>query len=204
MDRIPDCTGVVVAGGRARRMGGTPKGLLRLGGETLAARTVRLFRSLFGEVLVAAADPEPWSSLGATVVPDAIPGRGAPGGLHAALAAARAGWIFAAGCDMPFLAEGPIRFLAGRRGGAAAVLVEWERGLEGLHGFWSRRALPVVERALREGEPSLRELAVAAGAAVVPAEQWRAVDPLGRSFENANGPEDLVRLGLLRPDPPGA
>ncbi|HQR29368.1 MAG TPA: NTP transferase domain-containing protein, partial [Anaeromyxobacteraceae bacterium] len=85
MDRIPDCTGVVVAGGRARRMGGTPKGLLRLGGETLAARTVRLFRSLFGEVLVAAADPEPWVSLGAVVVPDAIPGRGAAGGLQAAV-----------------------------------------------------------------------------------------------------------------------
>ncbi|HET8723179.1 MAG TPA: molybdenum cofactor guanylyltransferase [Anaeromyxobacteraceae bacterium] len=202
MDRIPDCTGVVVAGGRALRMGGTPKGLLRLGGETLAARTVALFRSLFGEVLVSTADPEPWTALGAQVVPDVIAGRGAPGGLHAALGAARTGWIFAAGCDMPFLAEAPIRFLAARRGDAAAVLVEWERGLEGLHGFWSRRALPVVERSLREGEPSLRELAVAVGAAVVPAAEWRPVDPLGRSFENANTPEDLARLGLLRPGPP--
>lgn len=199
MDPIPDCTGVIVAGGRARRLGGTPKGLLRLRGETLAQRTVALFRSLFGEVLVAAADPAPWSSLGATVVTDAIPGRGAPGGLHAALAAARTGWIFAAGCDMPFLAEAPIRFLASRRGGSGAVLVDWERGLEGLHGFWSRRGLPVMERLLREGEPSLRALAHAVGAAVVPAEEWRAVDPLGRSFENANTPEDLERLGLLRP-----
>jgi molybdopterin-guanine dinucleotide biosynthesis protein A len=198
VDRIPDCTGVIVAGGQARRLGGTPKGLLRLGGETLAARTVGLLRALFGEVLVAAADPEPWTSLGAWVVPDVFPGRGAPGGLHAALSAARTGWIFAAGCDMPFLAEGPIRLLAARRGDAPAALVEWERGLEGLHGFWSRRSLPEVERMVREGQPSLRELARSVGAAIVPAAEWRAVDPQGRSFENANTPEDLLRLGLVR------
>ena len=83
------------------------------------------------------------------------------------------------------------------------MLVEWERGLEGLHGFWSRRGLPVMERLLREDEPSLRALARGVGAAVVPAAEWRAVDPLGRSFENANTPEDLARLGLLRPGPQG-
>jgi molybdopterin-guanine dinucleotide biosynthesis protein A len=199
VERIPDCTGVIVAGGRARRMGGSPKALSRVGGATLAARSVALFRELFGEVLVAANDPAPWEPLGVRVVPDAIPGKGAPGGLHAALAAARTGWIFAAACDMPFLSAGPIRFLAARRGAAPAALVAWERGPEGLHAFWSRELLPVVDRMLRDGNPSIREIAARVGARVVPAEAWREVDPLGRSFENVNSPEDLVRLGLDAP-----
>lgn len=199
MERIPGCTGALVAGGKATRLGGLPKGLLRAGGETLAARAVSLFRELFGEVLVVANDPTPYLDLGVRIVPDAVAGRGAPGGLHAALAAARTPWVFAAGCDMPFLSGDAIRFLWERRGEAPAVLVEWERGLEGLHAFWSRSALPAVERMLQEGNPSLRAIAAEIGARVVPATEWRAVDPQGRCFENVNTPEDVLRLGLEPP-----
>ena len=199
MERIPDCTGVLLAGGRARRLGGLPKGLVRRGGETLAARSLALFRSLFEEVLVVANDPAPWKDLDVRVVPDAIPGKGAPGGLHAALTAARTGWIFAAACDMPFLSAEGIQFLAARRGAASAILVEWERGVEGLHAFWSRAGLPVVERLVRGGDPSIRAIAAAVGARVVPAAEWRQIDPGGLSFENVNSPEDLRRLGLEAP-----
>jgi len=199
VEPIPDCTGVLLGGGRALRLGGTPKGLLRLGGVPLAARSLGLFRELFGGVLVVANDPVPWRDLGAPVVADVLPGKGAPGGLHAALSAARTGWVFVAACDMPFLAEGPIRHLAGLRAGATAVVVQGERGIEGLHAFWSRAALPVVDRMLREGDPSIRAIAEAVGARVVTAEAWRAVDPAGRSFANANTPDDLARLGLERP-----
>jgi len=196
VERIPDCTGVLVAGGQARRMGGLPKGLVRRDGATIASRSLDLFRDLFEEVFVVANDPVPWAGLPVRVHADAIAGKGAPGGLHAALAAARTGWIFAAACDMPFLSAEAIRFLAGHRGTAPAVLVEWERGLEGLHAFWSRDALPTVERMVREGDPSIRAIAAALGARVVTAEEWRQVDPGGRSFENVNSPEDLERLGL--------
>ncbi len=200
MERIDDCTGVLVAGGRARRLGGAAKGFVRLRGESVAARSLALFRTLFDEVLVIANDPAPWRALGVPVVADAIPGKGAPGGLHAALQASRTGWIFAAACDMPFLAGEPIRHLAARRGEEQAVVVAWERGLEGLHAFWSRKALPTVERMLRDGDPSLREIAAAVGARIVPEREWRLVDPEGRSFENANTPEDLRRLGLQPPE----
>jgi molybdopterin-guanine dinucleotide biosynthesis protein A len=199
VERIGDCTGVLVAGGQARRLGGAAKGFLRVKGVPIAARSLALFRDLFDEVLVVANDPGPWLALGAPVVPDAIPGKGAPGGLHAALRNARTGWIFAAACDMPFLSEGPIRHLAARRDGATAVVVAWERGLEGMHAFWSRETLPAVERMLREGNPSLRAIAAGVGARVVPAAEWREVDPDGRCLENVNTPDDVLRLGLEPP-----
>jgi len=200
VERIDDCTGVLVAGGQARRLGGAAKGFLRVQGVPIATRTLALFRRLFDEVLVVANDPGPWSALGAPVVPDAIPGRGAPGGLHAALLSARTGWIFPAACDMPFLSEDAIRHLASRRDGAAAVLVEWEKGPEGLHAFWSRDTLPVVDRMLREGSPSMRAIAAAVGARIVTAREWREVDPAGRSLENVNSLDDLRRLGIEPPE----
>ncbi len=197
--RIADCTGVLVAGGQAARLGGLAKGLLRLDGEPIAARSLRLFGEIFEAALVVANDPAPYAALGAPVIADAVPGKGAPGGLHAALAAARTGWIFTAACDMPFLAGDAIRFLWGRRGAAPAVAVHWGGRLEGLFAFWSRACLPVVERMLREGDPSLWQIATAVGARVVPEQAWRALDPDGRAFANANAPEDLARLGLEVP-----
>lgn len=196
--RIPGCTGALVAGGKATRMSGHPKGLLRVEGEPIAARALRLFRGLFDDALVIANDPAPYAALGARVVPDAIAGKGAPSGVHAALAASSTGWVFTAACDMPFLSEAPIAFLAGLRAGAPAVVVRWDGRLQPLHAFWSRACLPVLEAALRAGDPSLQALAREVGARIVEPAEWRAVDPDGRAFENANTPEDAARLGLLR------
>lgn len=199
---IQDCTGVLVAGGRAARMGGGPKGLLRVEGEPIAARSVGLFRRLFGRALVVTNDPAPYAGLGAPCLPDLLPGRGAPGGLHAALTAAGTSWVFAAGCDMPFLDPRAIAFLAGRRAGADAVLVRTASGLEPLHAFWSRTCLPALDALLLAGQPSFRELVGAVRAEIVEEAEWRTVDPALRSLANANTPEDAARLGLVLPPPP--
>ena len=198
--RISDCTGALVAGGRATRLGGVAKGLLRVDGEPLAARALRLYRALFEDALVVANDPAPYAALGARVVADVIAGKGAPGGVHAALAAARTEWVFTAGCDMPFLSAEGIALLAARRAGHDAVLVRFGGRLEPLHALWSRACLPAFERALRAGDASLQELSRLVNAAVIEEPEWRTIDPDGRAFANANTPDDLVRLGLARPD----
>ena len=193
-----DCTGALVAGGQASRLGGVVKGMIRVGGEPIAARTLRLFRGLFGEALVVANDAAPYEAFGAPVFPDRIRGKGAPGGLHAALSAATTRWVFTAGCDMPFLSAEPIAWLAARRD-APAVAVVWRGRLEPLHAFWSKACLPTVERMLQDGNPSMWKLATACGARFVTEEEWRTVDPEGRAFENANTPGDVARLGLGDP-----
>ena len=194
--RIDDCTGVILAGGRAARLGGFAKGLLRLEGEPLVARALRLFDSLFASSVVIANDAAPYQGLGAQVLPDAIAGKGAPGGVHAALRAATTSWIFTAACDMPFLAAGPIRLLASRRVGVAAVLVRSGGRLHPLHALWSSACLAPLERLLAQGNPSLVELSRAVPAVVVEEDEWRAADPGGLALENVNTPEDVARLGL--------
>ncbi len=197
--RLTDCTAALLAGGRASRLGGLAKGLLRLEGEAIVARAARLFDRLFAGTLLVANDPAPYAALGLPAFPDLVAGKGAPGGLHAALAAARTPWVFTAACDMPFLAEAPIRWLAARREGAAAVAVVWAGRLEPLHAFWSREALPAVDRLVRQGDPSMWQLATALGARFVSEAEWREVDPEGLSFVNVNTPEDAARLGLEMP-----
>ncbi len=193
---LADCTGVLVAGGHASRLSGLAKGLLKLEGEPIVARSLRLFRQLFSTAVVIANDAAPYAAFGAPVVPDVIAGKGAPSGLHAALTAARTDWVFTAACDMPFLAPEPIAWLAARREGVRPVVVLWHGQVEPLHAFWSRACLPLVDRMLREGDPSMWMIATAVGAELVPEEEWRLVDPDGRAFANVNTPEDAARLGL--------
>jgi molybdopterin-guanine dinucleotide biosynthesis protein A len=193
---FPDITGALIAGGRATRMGGVPKGLLRLGGRPVLARSLDLFGRLLGASLLVVNDPAPYAGFDVPRVADRLPGRGAPGGLHAALMAAPTPWVFAAGCDMPFLSGEGIALLASRRAGAVAVVPRWDGRLEPLHALWSRQVLPLLERALAEGDLSLQRLATLAGAVIVEPEAWRRVDPDGRAFLNANTPEEAARLGL--------
>jgi len=198
---LTDCTGAIVAGGQGSRMGGVAKGLLRLDGEPLVARTLRLFGEVFAGSLVVANDADPYAAFGVPVVPDQIVGRGAPGGLHAALAAAATPWVFTAGCDMPFLSAEAVRWLWARRGDAPAVAVVWRGQLQPLHAFWSRGCLPAVERMLSGGQPSMWQLATAVGARLIDEAAWGEIDPGGRAFENVNTPADAARLGL---EPPAA
>lgn len=197
--RIAGAAGAIVAGGSAARLGGIAKGLIAVDGEPVVARTARLLRGLFDEVLLSANDPGPYATLGVPIVADRLPGKGAPGGLHALLSAARADWLFVVACDMPFVAEAGIRHLAARREGVQAVLVRFGGRLEPLHGFWSRAALPVIERLLREGEPSFLALSRHLPCAIVEEEEWARLDPGGRALANVNTPEDAVRLGVTVP-----
>lgn len=163
------------------------------------ARSLRLFEALFAERFIVANEPEPYRALGVRVCPDLLIEKGAPGGLHAALSAARTEWVFAAACDMPFLSREPIAWLSRCRSGQLAVAVVWHGRLEPLHAFWSRGCLPVFERMLGAGEPSLWALATAVQARFVAEEEWREVDPEGLCFANVNTEEDAARLGLRMP-----
>jgi molybdopterin-guanine dinucleotide biosynthesis protein A len=193
----PDITGALLAGGRSSRMGGAPKGLLRLDGRPLLDRTLELFAGIFGESLLVVGDPQAYAGTSVRRVADEQSGLGPAAGLQAALKGAPTPWVFTAGCDMPFLSVAGIGLLAGRRAGAVAVVPRWDGHLQPLHALWAREALPAVERAMAGGERSLRRLAEAVGARVVEAEAWGAVDPEGRAFLDADTPEEAARLGLL-------
>ncbi|ETX15975.1 molybdopterin-guanine dinucleotide biosynthesis protein A [Roseivivax halodurans JCM 10272] len=65
--------GVILAGGRATRMGGGDKGLLTIGGETLLSRVVdRISPQVAGLALNANGDPARFAGLGLPVLPDSV------------------------------------------------------------------------------------------------------------------------------------
>jgi molybdopterin-guanine dinucleotide biosynthesis protein A len=104
MDR-EQITGVVLAGGLGRRMGGVNKGLEELRGRPLAAWVIDRLAPQVGTLLINAnQNGERYAEFGYPVVADAIPDFAGPlAGLHAALSAAQTPYVATAPCDSPFL-----------------------------------------------------------------------------------------------------
>src|SRR5436309_11501078 len=187
--------GVIVAGGRASRMGGRDKAFAAVGGEPIAVRTIRLFHDLFPQVLVATNRPERFRGLGVETVADRFPGCGPLAGIHAALLAARHPYAFVAACDMPGLDPHVIRFLLARIGGADAVVPRWQGDVEPLHAVYAARCLPATEASLRAGRPTLRDFLGTIRVDYVSEAELGRVRGAAASLVNVNTPEELAAVG---------
>jgi molybdopterin-guanine dinucleotide biosynthesis protein A len=175
-------------------MGGASKAFLEVGGRSILERQLDVLRGLFGEVVVCAPPCWGFERLGLRTVADPFPGKGAPGGVHAALTAVTTGWAFCVACDMPFLRREPIELLAGRRALDVDAVVPVRGGfLEPLFAFYNVRLQAAFSAALRAGNPSLVRLLEGARLLEVPQAELEAVDPGLTALENVNTPEELRR-----------
>jgi molybdopterin-guanine dinucleotide biosynthesis protein A len=191
----PDVASVLLAGGRATRMGGRNKAFAAVGGESIAARTVRLLQRIFPQVIIATNAPHEFDRFGTDLVTDVFPGRGPLAGIHAAMLHARHPHLFVVACDMPGLDADVIRFLVGRIDAADAIVPCWEGDVEPLHAVYAVRILPVVERCLAGGDSAMRQLLPLLRVDYVSEGELRDVSAAERSFTNVNTPEELAAVG---------
>ena len=98
-------TGVILAGGQGRRMGGVDKGLKVLRGRPMVAWAIERFSPQVDEILVNAnQNLETYARFGHRVIPDEIGGFAGPlAGLHRGLNEAKHDLVATVPCDSPFL-----------------------------------------------------------------------------------------------------
>ncbi|MFG2001291.1 molybdenum cofactor guanylyltransferase [Spirillospora sp. NPDC048911] len=146
---------VVLAGGRARRMGGGDKPGERVGGRPLIARVADAAGAARTLVIVGPPRPEPAH---AVFVREDPPGAGPVPALRAGLPAVSAPWVALLAGDLPFLGPGDVALLlaAARDADAAGAVLLDDGGREQwLAGCWQagalRRALAGYEGASLRG-----------------------------------------------------
>ena len=98
-------TGIVLAGGQGRRMGGVDKGWIELAGEPMIAHVLRRLAPQVDDVLINAnQNLDRYRALGHPVFADAVGGFAGPlAGLHAGLTHATHELAVTVPCDSPFL-----------------------------------------------------------------------------------------------------
>ncbi len=181
----------LLAGGRASRYGGIPKGLLkRPDGATLVEHLLQVAAAAgLEQRILVANDAEPYKVFGCTIVGDLRPGCGPLGGIEAALAhfSREGGGVLFLPCDLPGMTASVPAALreafASRGKGVAAARTDgfsWHPLCSVVH-IHERRA---VAEALDRGELGVGRLWDRLGA--------EAVDfPDPSPFFNVNSPEDM-------------
>jgi len=191
-------TGVILAGGLGRRMGGIDKGLQELRGRPLVHWVVERLAPQVDELLINAnQNGKRYATFGHRVVPDQIPDFAGPlAGLHAALSAAAHPLVATAPCDSPFLPADLVSRLFSALTATGADLAV-ARTFDQPH--------PVFCLCRRDVLPHLTEFLAGGGRKI---DRWYATlkvvevafDDEADAFENINTREELGRFETPRED----
>jgi molybdopterin-guanine dinucleotide biosynthesis protein A len=199
-----EVTGVLLAGGKSRRMG-EDKRYLVVGEQTLLERGLGVLRSMFHEVLVVIAQDSAPLDIDARIVRDLVPDCGSLGGIYTGLTQATTPYIFAVACDMPFLNQAVITQFTNRRDTADIVMARLATRLHPMHALYGKGCLPAMEQMIVARQLKIQELVSHASLRVqyVTEADLLSIDPSWRSFHNVNTPEDLeAAYSLLARIPP--
>lgn len=192
--------GAILAGGKASRYGGHPKGLVEVGGVAILDRLVAGCREAFGEApLLVANHPEAatWHP-GLTVVPDGLADAGTLGGLLTAIEFDPRPVVCVA-WDMPFVTAPLLARLGRDLDRFDAVLPESDgpRGIEPLCAGYAAAAAPAIREAIARGDLRAIGFHGAIRVARVPAGEVRGFGDPTTLFFNVNTPADAAAADRL-------
>lgn len=189
--------GVILAGGRSRRMG-RDKALLPLPGDhqsTFISHLAAVLALSCDEVVLVARDAEQAASCvlpGVAAVTDQVAEVGPLMGLYSGLRSIHATHALVVAVDMPFVQPALIAFLLSFPRDDALLVPVVDEVPQVLLSVYPRSLLPTIESCLRSGERGPRALLKAARVRYVEEAQLRQIDPHLRSFVNLNTPQDLA------------
>ena len=189
---ITDVTGVLLAGGKSRRMG-EDKRFILVGQRTLFERSCTVLCELFEQVCVVIAQDSAALKAEVPVIRDLIPDCGSLGGLYTGLRWAKTPGIFLAACDMPFLHSDVIRYMARQMDQRDIVIGRWGGRLQPTHAIYSQECIPVIEAMINLGNRKIQSMIdhPALRVRVIDETEMRQIDHEGRSMFNINTPSDL-------------
>jgi molybdenum cofactor guanylyltransferase len=188
----------ILAGGQATRFGGRDKSALLVDGRAILDRQIAALAPLTDDLMVVGDRAVAPHASRPRAIPDAVPGCGPLGGLHAALTAARHDVLLLIACDMPYVSAPFAEYLLSLAGDADIVVPQSERGYHPLCAVYTRACREPAGAQLADDRLKMRELMDRMRTRVVPVDDIRRFgDPL-RLLANVNTPADYADLEALQ------
>ena len=191
-------TGIILSGGKGRRLGGGEKALLHIGRETLLERKIGQLKPLCAEILVVTNNPEKYIGGNYRVVRDLKENIGPLMGLYSGLSSSRTEYSFITAADMPFFNIGlwqKLKNLLCRFATDYEVFIpRIEAGYEPLFTFYSNKCLSAVEQAMDQGGRSIYSFFGQVRVRQLNEQELRKYDPGLLSFVNINTAKELAAV----------
>lgn len=185
---LTEVTGVVLAGGRATRMGGLDKGLINLNGQPLFEHVMSKLAPQVGSVVISAnRNIEIYQSFGIDVLSDTLPDYPGPlAGMLSAMQHLSGEWFLFCPCDTPNIPDDLAYKLWMQKGESYAVWVNDGGRDHPTIALMHRKLVTDLEQYLAAGERRVMLfLCEVGGKPILFANQMQ-------NFINVNTPEDLM------------
>ena len=190
---VHDITGVILVGGKSRRMG-RDKAFLKVGGIPIFERVLAVFSENFERVVLVGDRKERFAGYGLPILPDIYPGSSL-GGLYTGLHNAATEYVFVSSCDLPFPSAEVLRLLCSLRDGFDAVVPRTKYGYEPLFALYAKSCLGPIKTSLDSGDCCAYAYYPQIRVRYVHYEELAHLDRDGRAFLNVNTPDEFARIG---------
>lgn len=191
------CTAIVLAGGRASRLGGVNKALIEVGGVPVIHRVAETLRPLADQIILVGRLANDAGIAGVEILPDVLDRGSALVGLYSGLSAARHDASIAVACDMPFLSASLLAHIVMRSEDADVTVPRIGPHLEALHAVYRRSCLPFMREMLEAGDHKIINLYDRVRVLEIEEADLRILDPELLSVFNINTPADAQKAQLL-------
>jgi molybdenum cofactor guanylyltransferase len=186
-------TGVILCGGKSRRMG-RPKEFLVYADMTFIEHQINLVSQTFEEFFLVASDPDVFSHLGVKVVKDVVSDQGPLGGILSGLLACRTPQAFVMACDMPLIDGRLIRKLYSESANCDACVLAHDQHVEPLFGIYARSCIKPIESLMASGRLKMQNLLSEISLKTFHVPEREAADDRLPAYFNVNSPQDYSRL----------
>jgi molybdopterin-guanine dinucleotide biosynthesis protein A len=197
---VMQMTGVILAGGKSRRMG-RDKAFLPFGKGLLIERVIEVIQRVTADVVVITNTPEQYQRFGLPMFADVIPEAGSLGGIYTGLAYAKTPYNLCLACDMPFVKPAFLRFLCDTATGADVVIPRNAEDFQPLCAVYSQVCREPIRQKIEAGRLKITGFFDEVRVRVIEGELLASYDPHDVMFFNANTPEEYEQarqmLGAL-------
>jgi len=189
-----DIGSIVLAGGKGLRLG-HEKALETVGNKSLIGWVVSSLSFFKSDLVIVTAAkqfiPQFNDYPKLRIVNDAYPGKGPLGGIYTGLTASDSFYNLVVACDMPFLNRNLLDYMIRIAADFDMVVPRLGDMVEPLHAVYAKSCLTPIERLLKQGNLSVRELFNLVRVKYVETTEIDKFDPKHLSFFNINTEADL-------------
>lgn len=182
-------TGVILAGGKSRRMG-QDKAFLPFGRGVLIERVIDVLQQVADEMLLITNTPERYARFKLPMASDVIPEGGSLGGVYSGLIRAQTPSSLVLACDMPFVNPAFLRMLCELAPQADVVIPKNAEDFQPLCAVYAQACCDPMRRRIEAGRLKIVGFFDEVRVRVVGPDVLACYDPWDVMFFNANTPEE--------------
>lgn len=185
-------TGIILAGGKNKRMG-QDKSFLKVGEKAIIERVVITLSKVFQDIIIISNSPELYQHLKRKAYSDIIPDKNSLGGIYTGLEVSSSEHNFFVACDMPFLNEALIRYMTGLAKNMDVVIPTTDIGFEPLHAIYSKSCIPYMKGQIEQNNLKIFDFFPRVKVREVGVSEINNFDINKTAFLNVNSKEDLLK-----------